>query len=382
MLCATALSRRHCIDEQRTVNSQRCVGWKPDLFAATPAPGDSCSRLHRRRLDVPVTLSGMRAIEVAEHGGPEVLNYVDRPQPSPGPGEVLIKAEAIGVNFVDTYFRSGLYPHEVPFVLGAEVAGTVAAVGDGVTSFSIGDRVACADAVGAYAEYCVAPADVVAQVPDNVGFDVAAAALLKGMTAHLLIKSVYQVQDGDTVLLHAGAGGVGLILTQWATSLGARVITTASTVEKAELSRRAGAVEVLDYPDDPQQFGAKVRSLSGGAGVAAVYDGVGKSTFDASLASLAVRGTLALFGASSGPVPPVDPQRLNAAGSVYLTRPTLVHFTRTSDEFAWRSGELFAAIADGSLSVTVSRRYPMAEAAQAHRDLQGRQTVGSIVLTP
>src|ERR1700757_4257290 len=324
----------------------------------------------------------MRAIEVAEHGGPEVLNYVDRPQPSPGPGEVLIKAEAIGVNFVDTYFRSGLYPHDLRFILGAEVAGTVAAVGDGVPSFHGGAGVASADAVGSYAEYCVAPADVVALVPDGVGFDVAAAALLKGMTAHLLIKSVYPVQAGDTVLLHAGAGGVGLILTQWATSLGARVITTTSTAEKAELSRRAGAVEVLDYPDDPHQFGAKVRSLTGGAGVAAVYDGVGKSTFDASLASLAVRGTLALFGASSGPVPPVDPQRLNAAGSVYLSRPTLVHFARTGDEFSWRAGELLDAIAAGSITITVGGRYPLTDAAQAHEDLQGRRTIGSIVLVP
>jgi len=267
---------------------------------------------------------------------------------------VLIKAEAIGVNFVDTYFRSGLYPHDLPFVLGAEVAGTVAAVGDGVRSFHVGDRVASADAVGAYAEYCIAPADVVAPVPDGVGFDIAAAALLKGMTAHLLIKSVYPVQGGDTVLLHAGAGGVGLLLTQWATSLGARVISTASTAEKAQLSRGAGAIEVLDYPDDPQQFGAKVRALTDGAGVAAVYDGVGKSTFDASLASLAVRGTLALFGASSGPVPPVDPQRLNAAGSVYLTRPLRPHFMRTHDEFAWRTGELFEPIGAGTIKVTVS----------------------------
>jgi NADPH:quinone reductase len=201
----------------------------------------------------------MHAIEVAEHGGPEVLNYLDRPRPSAGAGEVLIKAEAIGVNFVDTYFRAGLYPHELPFVLGAEVAGTVAAVGDGVTSLRMGDRVACADAVGAYAEYCVAPVDRVARMPDNVGFDIAAAALLKGMTAHLLIKSVYAVQAGDTVLLHAGAGGVGLILTQWATSLGARVITTASTSEKAQLSRGAGAAEVLDYPDEPHQFGSAVQ---------------------------------------------------------------------------------------------------------------------------
>ena len=196
----------------------------------------------------------MHAIEVEHTGGPEVLSLVEKPQPSPGPGEVLIKAEAIGVNFVDTYFRSGLYPHELPFVLGAEVAGTVAAVGEGVTALRVGDRVATADAVGAYAEYCVAPADVVASVPDTVTSDVAAAAILKGMTAHLLIKSVYPVQSGDTVLLHAGAGGVGLILTQWATSLGAQVITTASTAHKKELSRRAGATEVLDYPDDPQQF--------------------------------------------------------------------------------------------------------------------------------
>jgi NADPH:quinone reductase len=324
----------------------------------------------------------MYGIEVANTGGPEVLSCVERSQPSPGAGEVLIKAEAIGVNFVDTYFRSGLYPHELPFVLGAEVAGIVEAVGDGVTGFRVGDRVATADAVGAYAEYCVAPADLVASLPDGVASDVAAAALLKGMTAHLLVKSVYPVQRGDTVLLHAGAGGVGLILTQWATSLGARVITTASTPAKAELSRRAGAVEVLDYPEDPQQFGAKIRELTDGKGVAAVYDGVGKSTFDASLASLAVRGTLALFGASSGPVPPFDPQRLNAAGSVYLTRPSRIHFVRSRDEFAWRTGELLDSIAAGIITVTVSAHYPLRDAADAHRDLEGRKTIGSVVLTP
>jgi NADPH:quinone reductase len=323
----------------------------------------------------------MRAIEVARTGGPEVLSYVERSQPSPGAGEVLIKAEAIGVNFVDTYFRSGQYPHELPFILGAEVAGTVEAVGDGVIGFRVGDRVATADAFGAYAEYCVAPADLVASLPDGVASDVAAAAILKGMTAHLLVKSVYPVQQGDTVLLHAGAGGVGLILTQWATSLGTRVITTASTAAKAELSRRAGAVEVLDYPEDPQQFGAKIRELTPN-GAAAVYDGVGKSTFDASLASLAVRGTLALFGASSGPVPPFDPQRLNAAGSVYLTRPSRIHFVRTHDEFAWRTGELLDLIAAGTITVTVSAHYPLRDAADAHRDLQGRKTTGSVVLTP
>ena len=324
----------------------------------------------------------MRAIEVEHTGGPEVLALVDKPQPSPGPGEVVIKAEAIGVNFVDTYFRSGLYPRELPFVLGAEVAGTVAAVGEGVTALRVGDRIATADAVGAYAEYCVAAADIVAPVADTVTAEVAAAAILKGMTAHLLIKSVYPVQSGDTVLLHAGAGGVGLLLTQWATSLGAQVITTASTEHKKELSRRAGAAEVLDYPDDPQRFAATVRQLSGGEGVAAVYDGVGKSTFDASLASLAVRGTLVLFGASSGPVPPMDPQRLNAAGSVYLTRPSRPHFMRTRDEFAWRTKQLFEAIGSGAVAVTVSGRYPLSDAAQAHRDLRDRKTVGSVVLTP
>jgi NADPH2:quinone reductase len=323
----------------------------------------------------------MHAIEVTETGGPEVLKYVDKPRPSPGPGEVLIKAEAIGVNFVDTYFRSGSYPHKLPFVLGAEVGGTVEAVGDGVTALRVGDRVATADAVGAYAEYCVAPANVVASLPDGVSPDLAAAAILRGMTAHLLIKSVFPVQEGDTVLVHAGAGGVGLILTQWATSLGARVITTTSTAHKAQLSRQAGAVDVLDYPDDPQQFGATIRQLTG-TGVAAVYDGVGKSTFDASLAGLAVRGTLVLFGAASGPVPPVDPQRLNAAGSVYLTRPSRLHFIRTRDEFTWRTNRLFDAIATGTVKVNVSSHYPLNDAAQAHRDLESRRTVGSVVLTP
>jgi NADPH2:quinone reductase len=324
----------------------------------------------------------MYAIEVAETGGPKVLSCVEKPRPSPGPGEVLIKAEAIGLNFVDTYFRSGLYPHALPFVLGAEVAGTVAGVGQGVTALKLGQRVATADAVGAYAEYCVAPADVVAPVPDAVPTDVAAAATLKGMTAHLLIESAYPVQGGDTVLLHAGAGGVGLILTQWTTSLGARVITTASTAHKAQLSRQAGAVDVLDYPDDPDQFGAAIRAHTGGLGVAAVYDGVGKSTFDASLASLAVRGTLVLFGAASGPVPPVDPQRLNAAGSVYLTRPSRPHFIRTRDEFSWRMNQLFDAIATATITVTVGAHYPLKDVAQAHRDLESRRTIGSVVLTP
>jgi NADPH2:quinone reductase len=323
----------------------------------------------------------MHAIQVAETGGPEVLTYVEKPTPSPGPGEVLIKAEAVGVNFIDTYHRSGLYPRELPFVLGAEVCGTVEAVGQDVAALRVGDRVVTAQANGAYAEYSVALADFAAYVPDGVIPEVAAASLLKGMTAHYLIKSVYPVQEGDAVLVHAGAGGVGLILTQWATSQAVRVITTVSTPSKAELSRQAGAVEVLDYPDDPAEFGAKVKEMTDG-GVAAVYDGVGATTFDASLASLRVRGTLALFGASSGPVPEFDPQRLNTAGSLFLTRPTLVHYTRTPDEFAWRAGELLDAIAKGTINVTVSERYRLADAEQAHRDLQARKTVGSVVLVP
>ena len=325
----------------------------------------------------------MHAIEVSRTGSPEVLRYIDAPQPTPGPGEVLIKAEAIGVNFIDTYFRSGQYPRELPFVIGTEVCGTVEAIGEGAgEGLSVGDRVASAAASGAYAEFATAPAFLTAKVPDEVTSDVAASVLLKGLTAHYLLNSVYPVQSGDAVLVHAGAGGVGLILTQWAHLLGARVITTVSTPEKAQMSKGAGADEVLSYPDDAAQFGQRIRELTGGLGVAAVYDGVGATTFDASLASLAVRGTLALFGAASGPVPPVDPQRLNAAGSVFLTRPALVYFTRTGQEFSWRADELFEAVAGGSINVEVGGRYPLAEAARAHQDLQGRKTAGSIVLLP
>jgi NADPH:quinone reductase len=325
----------------------------------------------------------MHAIEVSRTGGPEVLRYVDTAQPTPGPGELLIKAEAIGVNFIDTYFRSGQYPRQVPFVIGSEVCGTVEALGEGAgEGFSVGDRVASAAASGAYAEYATAPAFLTAKVPDGVTSDVAASVLLKGLTAHYLLKSVYPVQSGDAVLVHAGAGGVGLILTQWAHLLGARVITTVSTPEKARMSKDAGADEVLSYPDDAAQFGEQIRALTGGAGVAAVYDGVGATTFDASLASLAIRGTLALFGASSGPVPPVDPQRLNAAGSVFLARPSLAHFMRTAGEFSWRAEELFEAVAGGAIKIEVGGRYPLSEAARAHEDLQGRKTAGSVVLLP
>jgi len=324
----------------------------------------------------------MHAIEVADTGGPEVLRYVDTPRPSPGPGELLIRAEAIGVNYLDTYFRSGQYPRELPFILGSEMCGTVVKTGADTHDFGVGDRVVTATASGGYAEFATAPAALTARVPDAVSPEVAASVLLKGLTAHYLLKSVYPVGSGDTILVHAGAGGVGLLLTQWARLLGARVISTVSTPEKARMSSDAGAAEVLSYPDDAAEFGRQVRALTGGAGVAVVYDGVGASTFDASLASLAVRGTLALFGAASGPVPPVDPQRLNAAGSVYLTRPSLVHFVRTGDEFAWRATEVLDAVAGGAIAVQVGGRYPLAEAARAHEDLQGRRTTGSLVLLP
>lgn len=325
----------------------------------------------------------MHAIAVAQIGGPDVLRRIEVPPPTPGPGEVLIETAAIGVNFIDTYFRSGQYPRELPFVVGTEAAGTVVQVGEQVDSLRVGDRVVTANAAGAYAELTTAPAELTAVVPPGVDLDVVASSLLKGMTVHYLIQSVYPVQRGDDLLVHAGAGGVGLLLTQWATRLGARVISTVSTPAKAELSRQAGAADVLDYPgDDPAAFAAAVRERTGGAGVTAVYDGVGATTFDASLASLATRGVLALFGAASGPVPPVDPQRLMAAGSVYLTRPSLVHFLRTAAEFDWRAGQFLDAVADGTLQVTIGERYPLDRAADAHRDLQARRTVGSIVLVP
>lgn len=324
----------------------------------------------------------MHAVTVTEFGGPEVLAYAEVPVPAPDAAGVLIKSEAIGVNFIDTCFRSGRSPHSLPFRVGSEVCGTVIAVGTSVSTVQAGDRVASADAVGAYADYCVAPADLVAHVPPAIGSDIAAAALSKGLTAHFLTKSVYQVKPGDTILLHAGAGGVGMILTQWATSIGARAITTVSTPAKIGLSHQAGAAHVLDYPGEPGEFGSLIRELTDGQGVAAVYDGVGRATFDASLASLAVRGTLCLFGSTSGPVPPVDPQRLSDAGSVYLTRPVRSDFNRTYGEFAWRVTELFHAITDGRITVTVGARYPLAHAAQAHRDVESRRTHGSVVLIP
>lgn len=321
----------------------------------------------------------MRAIQVSEHGGPEVLRPAEVPAPAPGPGQLLVNTDAIGVNFIDTYLRTGTYPQEVPYIPGAEGTGVVAEIGPEVTEFAVGDRVAWAAAPGSYAEQVVVAADVAVPVPAGVEAAVAASALLQGMTAHYLIESVYTPEPGETILVHAGAGGVGLLLTQLAAARGVRVITTVSTDEKAELSREAGAAEVLRYGDD---LARRVRDLTDGIGVAAVYDGVGKATFDASLDSLRVRGMLALFGAASGPVPPVDPQRLNRGGSLFLTRPMLAHYTRDRAELRWRAGDILDGIAAGTLRVRVGARYPLAEAEQAHRDLEGRKTTGSIVLLP
>lgn len=321
----------------------------------------------------------MRAITVSRFGGPDVLEVAEVPDPAPGPGDLLVRTEAIGVNFIDTYFRTGAYAVELPYVAGAEGSGVVTQVGTEVRDVRVGDRVAWSSAPGSYAELVVVPASAAVPVPDGVPAPQAASALLQGMTAHYLLHSVYPAQPGDTVLVHAGAGGVGLILTQLAAARGVRVITTVSSDAKAELSRAAGAAEVLRYGDDLVE---QVRALTAGEGVSAVYDGVGASTFEASLASTRIRGTVALFGAASGPVPPFDPQRLNALGSLFLTRPTLAHYTRDRAELLWRSGDVFAAIADGSLRIRVGAQYPLDRAADAHRDLQGRRTTGSVVLIP
>ncbi|MFW0873803.1 quinone oxidoreductase family protein [Rhodococcoides corynebacterioides] len=322
----------------------------------------------------------MRAILVTRTGGPDVLDLTDVPDPTPGAGDLLVRVDAAGINYIDTYFRTGTYPRELPYVPGDEGTGVVEAVGEQVGGdFSVGDRVAWASAPGSYAELAVVPAAVAVRVPDGVDAPQAASVLLQGMTAHYLVESTYPVQPGDTVLVHAGAGGVGLILTQLVVAKGATAITTVSTDEKADLSREAGAAHVLRYEED---VAARVRDLTGGEGVAATYDGVGRSTFDASVASTRVRGTVALFGAASGPVPPVDPQVLNRSGSLFLTRPTLVHHVRDRAELEWRAGDVMQALADGTLTVRVGNRYSLAEARRAHEDLEGRRTTGSIVLEP
>ena len=320
------------------------------------------------------------AILVHTTGGPEVLTPSTIDAPVPGTGDLLVSVGAAGVNYIDTYHRRGLYPRDLPFVPGAEGAGTVVAVGGDVTGYDVGDHVAWADAPGSYAQQVVVPAKAAFAVPEGVEDDTAAAAMLQGLTAHYLVTSTYAVKPGDTVLVHAAAGGVGLLLTQLVKARGGKVIGTVSPPEKEALAREAGADDVIRYTET--DFVAAVRDLTGGIGVAVVYDGVGKTTFDGSLACLARRGVLALYGASSGPVPPVDPQRLNSGGSVFLTRPTLGHHIATPEEFRWRCDELFQAIGAGRVSVRIGGRYALADAGRAHADLEGRRTTGKLLLIP
>ncbi len=324
----------------------------------------------------------MRAIQAVRAGGSDVLKLIDLPDPTPSAGEVLIRSAAAGVNFIDTYRRGGVYPMPFPHIPGDEGAGVISALGEGVTDLAVGDRVAWADAPGSYAELVRVKAGRALRVPDGVPLDVAAALPLQGLTAHYLATSTYPVQQGDWVLIHAGAGGVGLLLTQLANARGARVITTVSTPEKEALSRAAGAAEVIRYDllkDLTAELPGLVRGLAGG-GLPVVYDGVGRSTFDASLASLRRRGVMVLFGASSGPVPPFDIQRLNSGGSLFLTRPTLGHYIATTEELRGRADELFAAVLDGTLDVRIGNRFPLAAAAAAHEALEGRATTGKVIL--
>jgi NADPH2:quinone reductase len=321
----------------------------------------------------------VRAVRLEAHGGPEVLVAAEVPDPEPGPGEVLVALAAAGVNYIDTYMRSGLYSTPLPLVPGVEGAGTVRAVGPGVDTVAVGDRVAFSDAVGSYAELIVVPAEKLVAVPEGTDLETAATVLLQGMTAHYLVHDTHPVAPGDAVLVHAGAGGMGLLLCQMARAAGATVIATTSSEEKDALAREAGAHETLRYSDD---LADRVRALTDGEGVAVVYDGVGATTFDASLASLRVRGVLALYGAASGPVPPVDPQRLNSGGSLYLTRPSLHWHVRTPAELAARADAVFSAVAAGDLRVRIGGRYALDDAASAHRDLESRRTTGKLLLLP
>ncbi|GLV49182.1 quinone oxidoreductase [Thermus sp. LT1-2-5] len=319
----------------------------------------------------------MRAIRVHEVGGPEVLRLEELPTPEPGPGEVLVRLEAIGVNYIDTYKRRGLYPMPLPFTLGEEGAGVVERVGEGVLGVRPGDRVAFANVQGAYAQYQLVPAERLVPIPEGLSPKLAAAVLLQGMTVHYLLKSTYPVGPGTQVLVHAAAGGVGTLLVQWAKRLGATVYATASTEEKRALARSLGADYALPY----EGFAEAVKALSGG-GVDVVYDGVGQATFLGSLEALRPRGYLVLFGQSSGPVPPQDPQILNRKGSLFLTRPTLHHYTASRKELLWRAGEVFQAVREGWLRVLIGAEFPLEKAKEAHEALEGRRTTGKVLLIP
>jgi NADPH:quinone reductase len=320
----------------------------------------------------------MRAVVVTRTGGPEVLEVQDLPAPRPEEGRLLVDVEAVGVNYRDVYERSGAYGGTPPFVAGVEGAGTVAEVGENVTEFSTGDRVSWKDAPGSYAERIAVDATKAVPIPDGISTEQAAAVLLQGMTAHYLATSTYPVQEDDAVLVHAAAGGVGLLLTQIVKSRGGRVIATTSTEEKAALARDAGADEVIDYDG----FADRVRELTDGTGAAVVYDGVGNATFDESLRSLRRRGTMVLYGAASGAVPPFDPMRLEQEGSLFLTRPTLRHYTGERAELLESARHVFGLIADRKLGVRIGARYPLADARAAHEDLEGRRTTGKLLLLP
>ncbi len=322
----------------------------------------------------------MRAIRVHEYGGPEVLRLDDVPVPEPGPGEARVKIAAAGVNFIDIYQRSGQYKGALPMTLGMEAAGVVDAVGPDVADVRVGDQVVYAMRQGAYAEYAIVPATMLAPVPEGIDLQQAAAVMLQGMTAHYLAYSTYPLRQGDVALIHAAAGGVGLLLIQIAKRCGARVIGTVSTEEKAALARAAGADEIILYTQE--DFSAAVRRLTDGAGVHVVYDSVGKTTFEGSLNCLRPRGYMVLFGQSSGAVPPFDPQILNAKGSLFLTRPSLGHYLLTRDELLWRAGDLFTWMAAGELKVRIDATYPLEQAAEAHRALASRATSGKLLLLP
>jgi len=320
----------------------------------------------------------MKSIQVKSPGGPENMELVDVPIPQPGPGQALVRIAASGVNFIDIYFRSGLYKSELPIVLGSEAAGTVEAIGEGVIEVAVGDRVAYVMVRGSYAEFAVVPAVSLVKIPAHLDFQTAAAAMLQGMTAHYLTHSTFPLQPGDTCLVQAAAGGTGSLIVQMAKMLGARVFGTVSTEEKAAVARAAGADEIILYTQ--QAFDVEVRRLTGGRGVDVVYDSVGRTTFDQSLNSLRPRGTLALFGQSSGSVPPFDPGILNGKGSLFLTRPSLGYYLLNREELDWRAGDVLQWLDAGKLKLRIDRTYPLAEAAAAHRDLEGRKTAGKLVL--
>jgi NADPH2:quinone reductase len=322
----------------------------------------------------------MKAIRIHDKGGPEVLKLEDIADPTPGPGELLVRVEAVGMNFIEIYYREGLYPMDRPFTPGSEAAGTVTGVGAGVTEFKAGDRVVSQNVKGSYAGAAIVPADKAVRIPDGVATKAAAAVWLQGLTAHYLSHSTYPLGKGDTCLIHAAAGGVGLLLCQMAKKRGAFVIGTASTEEKRQLARAAGADEVIDYTS--KDFAVETKRITGNAGVNVVYDSVGKTTFDKSLDCLKPRGMMVLFGQSSGPVPPFDPQILNRKGSLFLTRPSLNAYVPTRDELLARANDLFGWMAKGELDVRIGAEFPLSRAGEAQTALVGRETTGKVLLIP